>query len=85
MQVQRAVIAAFEFQPGVPLVQQIVDQLSVAISQGGLPHGSRLPPIRELSELMNVGKSTVVDALDRLPPAARAGGDWWLGQDLRFP
>jgi len=66
MQVQRAVIAAFEFQPGVPLVQQIVDQLSVAISQGGLPHGSRLPPIRELSELMNVGKSTVVDALDRL-------------------
>jgi DNA-binding transcriptional MocR family regulator len=66
MQVQRAVIAAFEFQPGVPLVQQIVDQLSVAITQGGLPHGSRLPPIRELSELMNVGKSTVVDALDRL-------------------
>ena len=66
MQVQRAVIAAFEFQPGVPLVQQIVDQLSVAITQGWLPHGSRLPPIRELSELMNVGKSTVVDALDRL-------------------
>jgi DNA-binding transcriptional MocR family regulator len=66
MPVQRAVIAAIEFQPGVPLVQQIVDQLSVAISQGGLPHGAKLPPIRELSELMDVGKSTVVDALDRL-------------------
>ena len=66
MQAQRAVIAAIEFQPGAPLVQQIVDQLSVAISQGGLPHGAKLPPIRELSELMNVGKSTVVDALDRL-------------------
>lgn len=66
MQAQRAVIAAIEFQPGVPLVQQIVDQLTVAISQGGLPHGSRLPPIRELSDLMHVGKSTVVDALDRL-------------------
>ena len=66
MQAQRAVIAAIEFQPGVALVQQIVDQLSVAISQGGLPHGAKLPPIRELSELMNVGKSTVVDALDRL-------------------
>jgi DNA-binding transcriptional MocR family regulator len=66
MQVQRAVIAAIEFQQGVPLVQQIVDQLSEAISHGGLPHGSRLPPIRELSEMMNVGKSTVVDALDRL-------------------
>jgi DNA-binding transcriptional MocR family regulator len=66
MQVQRAVIAAIEFQPGVPLVQQIVDQLSEAISQGGLPHGAKLPPIRVLSELMNVGKSTVVDALDRL-------------------
>ncbi|AWM94167.1 GntR family transcriptional regulator [Pseudomonas sp. 31-12] len=63
---QRAVIAAIEFQPGVPLVQQIVDQLSAAISQGGLPNGAKLPPIRELSELMNVGKSTVVDALDRL-------------------
>ncbi|MGW8462894.1 aminotransferase-like domain-containing protein [Pseudomonas sp. CLCA07] len=66
MQAKRAVIAAIEFQPGAPLVQQIVDQLSVAISQGGLPHGAKLPPIRELSELMNVGKSTVVDALDRL-------------------
>jgi DNA-binding transcriptional MocR family regulator len=66
MQVQRAVVAAIEFQPGVPLVQQIVDQLTAAINQGGLPHGSRLPPIRELSDLMNVGKSTVVDALDRL-------------------
>ncbi|CRL50709.1 aminotransferase-like domain-containing protein [Pseudomonas sp. URMO17WK12:I11] len=66
MQAQRAVIAAIEFQPGVPLVQQIVDQLSEAIGQGGLPHGAKLPPIRELSELMNVGKSTVVDALDRL-------------------
>ncbi|QJP97434.1 MULTISPECIES: aminotransferase-like domain-containing protein [Pseudomonas] len=66
MQVQRAVIAAIEFQPGAPLVQQIVDQLSRAISSGALPHGARLPPIRELSELMNVGKSTVVDALDRL-------------------
>ncbi|WP_077047238.1 PLP-dependent aminotransferase family protein [Pseudomonas sp. KK4] len=66
MQVQRAVIAAIEFQPGVPLVQQIVDQLSRAITTGGLPHGAKLPPIRELSDLMNVGKSTVVDALDRL-------------------
>src|SRR5471030_943560 len=66
MQAQRAVIAAIEFQAGVPLVQQIVDQLSVAISQGGLPHGTKLPPIRELSKLLNVGKSTVVDALDRL-------------------
>lgn len=66
MQVQRAVIAAIEFQPGAPLVQQIVDQLSVAISLGSLPHGAKLPPIRELSELMNVGKSTVVDAFDRL-------------------
>ncbi|MET1068333.1 MAG: PLP-dependent aminotransferase family protein [Pseudomonas prosekii] len=66
MQAQRAVIAAIELQPGVPLVQQIVDQLSNAISQGGLPHGAKLPPIRELAELLNVGKSTVVDALDHL-------------------
>ncbi|MGE8186265.1 PLP-dependent aminotransferase family protein [Pseudomonas sp. NPDC086278] len=66
MQVQRAVIAALEFQPGVPLVQQIVDHLSFAISQGTLPHGAKLPPIRELCELLNVGKSTMVDALDHL-------------------
>lgn len=66
MQAQRAVIAAIELQPGVPLVQQIVDQLSNAISQGGLPHGAKLPPIRELAELLSVGKSTVVDALDHL-------------------
>ena len=66
MQAQRAVIAAIELQPGVPLVQQIVDQLSNAICQGGLPHGAKLPPIRELAELLSVGKSTVVDALDHL-------------------
>lgn len=66
MQAQRAVIAAIELQPGVPLVQQIVDQMSNAISQGGLPHGAKLPPIRELAELLSVGKSTVVDALDHL-------------------
>jgi len=66
MQAQRAVIAAIEFQPGVPLVQQIVDQLSFAIDHGSLPHGAKLPPIRELSELLKVGKSTVVEALDHL-------------------
>jgi len=66
MQAQRATIAAIEFVPGVPLVQQIVDGFSAAISQGTLQHRSRLPPIREISELMGVGKSTVVEALDRL-------------------
>ncbi|NVZ60860.1 PLP-dependent aminotransferase family protein [Pseudomonas gingeri] len=66
MQAQRAVIAAIEFEPGAPLVQQIVERFTAAISQGGLQHGAKLPPIRELSELMGVGKSTVVEALDRL-------------------
>ncbi|WP_248746356.1 PLP-dependent aminotransferase family protein [Pseudomonas sp. MWU12-2037] len=66
MQVQRAVIAAIEFLPGEPLVQQIVDRVSAAINQGSLQHGAKLPPIRELSDLMGVGKSTVVESLDRL-------------------
>src|ERR1700743_1822998 len=82
MQAQRAVIAAIEFEPGAPLVQQIVERFTAAISQGGLQHGAKLPPIRELSELMGGGQSTVVEALDRVRPrglvASRQGSGHYV-------
>jgi DNA-binding transcriptional MocR family regulator len=85
MQRQRAVIAAIEFQPGLPLVQQITDSFTEAITLGRLTPGTRLPSIRELTELLGVGKSTVVEALDRLRAmglvASRQGAGHYVTRD----
>ena len=85
MQRQRAVIAAIKFQPGQPLVQQITDNFTEAIGLGSLAPGTRLPPIRELTELLGVGKSTVVEALDRLRAAglvaSRQGAGHYVTRD----
>ncbi|MEB0077273.1 PLP-dependent aminotransferase family protein [Pseudomonas sp. CCI3.2] len=85
MQRQRAVIAAIEFQPGQPLVQQIADHFTQVIGLGHLQPGTRLPPIRELTSLLSVGKSTVVDALDRLRAAglvaSRQGAGHYVTRD----
>lgn len=85
MQGQRAVIAAIKFQPGQPLVKQITENFAEAIGLGSLAPGTRLPPIRELTELLGVGKSTIVEALDRLRAAglvaSRQGAGHYVTRD----
>lgn len=87
MQRQRAVIAAIELQSGQPLVQQIAECFTEAIGNGALAPGVRLPPIRELTELLGVSKSTVVEALDRLRATglvvSRQGAGHYVARDAQ--
>ncbi len=48
------------------LRQQIYSQIALAIGQGALPDGTRLPSSRLLAKLLNVSRNTVVEAYDKL-------------------
>ncbi|MEV5025153.1 GntR family transcriptional regulator [Paenibacillus sp. LPE1-1-1.1] len=47
----------------MPLYQQIQDYIKELIQSSGLKHGDRIPTEKELMELFNVSKITVVNAL----------------------
>ncbi|MFN2555771.1 MAG: GntR family transcriptional regulator [Nitriliruptorales bacterium] len=51
---------------GVPLYEQIAAQLRSAIARGEAPPGSRLPPARELAEVLGVNMHTVLRAYGQL-------------------
>ena len=59
-------ISAIAFVPGTPKVQQIVAAFSQAIENGEWPPGSKLPSVRELTQVLGVSKFTLNEALDRL-------------------
>ncbi|MCF5052996.1 GntR family transcriptional regulator, partial [Pseudomonas syringae] len=59
-------VSAIAFVPGKPKVQQIVDAFSQAIEHGEWAPGSKLPSVRELTEVVGVSKFTLNEALDRL-------------------
>src|SRR5690606_15954334 len=50
----------------VPLVEKVMSIIRGRITAMSLAPGARLPSIRRLAETMNVSKSTVVEAYDRL-------------------
>ncbi|WP_295470536.1 PLP-dependent aminotransferase family protein [uncultured Pseudomonas sp.] len=85
MQIQRAAIASIAYLAGEPRGRQIVEHITACITDGRLAPGVRLPPIRELSGLLQVSKSTVVEALDRLRAAglltARQGAGYYVARD----
>ena len=47
----------------IPLYAQIVEQVRNQILSGGLPPGSALPSVREISELIEVNSLTIQKAL----------------------
>src|SRR5579885_988886 len=53
----------------VPLYAQIRERLALLIRRGDLPPGTRLPPERELAELLRVNRTTVVRAYGDLAAA----------------
>jgi GntR family transcriptional regulator/MocR family aminotransferase len=55
------------------LTGEIYRQLRRAILDGRLPPGGRLPATRELARRLNVSRTTVTVAYDRLT------GEWWPG------
>ncbi len=50
----------------MPLVEKVMTIIRDRIAAMSLAPGARLPSIRRLAETMNVSKSTVVEAYDRL-------------------
>ncbi|MBM9488458.1 PLP-dependent aminotransferase family protein [Pseudomonas sp. ICBG1301] len=59
-------ISAIAFVKGTPKVQQIVEAFSQAIEGGEWAPGSKLPSVRELTQVLGVSKFTLNEALDRL-------------------
>ncbi|AVE04328.1 GntR family transcriptional regulator [Pseudomonas palleroniana] len=59
-------ISAITFVEGTPKVQQIVEVFSQAIEGGEWAPGSKLPSVRELTQVLGVSKFTLNEALDRL-------------------
>ncbi len=51
---------------GVPLYQQIYDELRTAILTRRLAPGARLPATRELASALGVARNTVMNAFDQL-------------------
>ncbi len=59
-------VSAIAFVEGTPKVQQIVEAFSQAIENGEWAPGSKLPSVRELTQVLGVSKFTLNEALDRL-------------------
>ena len=57
-----------------PLYQQIADQITWAVQEGGIQPGERLPPIRKLASLLAVSPITVTQAYQVLALAGVASG-----------
>ena len=55
-----------EFNSGIPVYKQIINQICTALAGGNLKEGDRLPTIRELHEKLNVNPNTVAKAYREL-------------------
>jgi GntR family transcriptional regulator / MocR family aminotransferase len=71
------------------LTGEIYRQLRRAILDGRLPQGSRLPATRELARRLNVSRTTVTVAYDRLTGegfiTSRVGAGTFVGDDVAGP
>jgi GntR family transcriptional regulator/MocR family aminotransferase len=57
---------ALDRESATPLHAQVFEQVRLAILQGGLARGSRLPPQRQLAEELQVSRNTVTLVYERL-------------------
>ncbi|MBB5700566.1 DNA-binding transcriptional MocR family regulator [Ochrobactrum daejeonense] len=73
----------------IPLVDKVMSIVRGRISAMSLAPGARLPSIRRLAETMNVSKSTVVEAYDRLVAEgiiqSRRGAGFYVSERVRQP
>jgi DNA-binding GntR family transcriptional regulator len=70
-----------------PRYREVADALRAAITSGGLPVGTRLPPQRELARMLSVGRTTVVSACNLLRAdsllTTRQGAGTWVANPVR--
>ena len=73
----------------IPLVERVMGIIRGRITAMSLAPGARLPSIRRLAETMNVSKSTVVEAYDRLGAEgilqSRRGAGFYVSERARQP
>ncbi len=55
-----------EYNSGIPVYRQIIDQAGAAVAAGAFKTGDQLPTIRALSERLNVNPNTVAKAYREL-------------------
>jgi len=55
-----------EYNSGIPVYRQIINQVSAAVAAGTFQPGDQLPTIRSLSERLNVNPNTVAKAYREL-------------------
>jgi GntR family transcriptional regulator len=55
-----------EYNSGIPVYRQIINQVSAAVAAGTFKPGDQLPTIRALSERLNVNPNTVAKAYREL-------------------
>ena len=55
-----------EYNSGIPVYRQIINQASAAVASGTFKPGDQLPTIRALSEWLNVNSNTVAKAYREL-------------------
>ena len=71
------------------LTGEIYRQLRRAILDGRLPPGGRLPPTREMARRLNVSRTTVTVAYDRLTGegfiTSRVGAGTFVSDDVAAP
>jgi DNA-binding transcriptional MocR family regulator len=66
-----------------PLYRQIADQITQAVHEGLIQPGERLPPIRQLADLLMVSPITVTQAYQTLAQAGVATGQIGRGTFIR--
>ena len=50
----------------IPIYQQLVDSIRVAIKRGALVYGEKLPTVQEISEELSIARGTIKRAYDEL-------------------
>ncbi|HLZ61990.1 MAG TPA: PLP-dependent aminotransferase family protein [Ktedonosporobacter sp.] len=68
-----------------PLYQQIANQIKLAVEQGDLQPGEKLPPIRKLANTLGVSPITVTQAYETLAEQGVAGGQVGRGTFILPP
>lgn len=50
----------------IPIYQQLVDKITIAVKKGDFKHGQKLPTVYEMTEHLNVARGTIKRAYDEL-------------------
>ncbi len=50
----------------IPIYQQLVDEITIAVKKGDFKHGQKLPTVYEMTQQLNVARGTIKRAYDEL-------------------